>query len=442
MAALSSSSRSSAGNTPSFVGNSSVPTAASVVSRPPRSREALASFASDPALQGSVPDAASLRPVASSLLAPRLKHHPSSSGLKASVGPWSPALPAPASGPFSQQPAYSMYAPHALDAWAPLGTALPEPAAAATPSAPVNDDIIPNAIVIKNIPFSLPFEALTALMVDLALPMPYAFNYHYDQGVFRGLAFANFRAAEDAGKVLAALNGFDVSGRKLKTEYKKVLQAEERERIQKQKALQRMQSFQIEKSKERQRRQMIADIHQERTASPTTTCTTSISNSPKSNRSYGSSLLSLNPTEPDSGVYPVRAPFSLNPVNTNGTGCMALPRSPSVGTCSFMLNSGQKDELDMNDPVTLDIYSRILLFTDDRMHDEISFSKSLSPSEHRVVHAVAERLGLFHYSVGYGEETRAVVSKVRPSSPQVRIPTANPCSSWPVSGEWTDLSFF
>ena len=37
--------------------------------------------------------------------------------------------------------------------------------------------------------------------------MPYAFNYHFDQGIFRGLAFANFHSPAEANEVVAALNG-------------------------------------------------------------------------------------------------------------------------------------------------------------------------------------------------------------------------------------------
>ena len=82
----------------------------------------------------------------------------------------------------------------------------------------------------------------------MSIPTPYAFNYHLDQsGQFRGLAFANFRQAVDADAVVAALNGFDVQGRKLRVEYKKVLQAGEKERIEREKALRRMRSMQLEK---------------------------------------------------------------------------------------------------------------------------------------------------------------------------------------------------
>lgn len=99
-------------------------------------------------------------------------------------------------------------------------------------------------------------------MEDLRLPPPFAFNYHFDNGQFRGLAFANFRAAGDAALTVSALNGFDLQvsssassplatselmrndcqGRKLRTEFKKVLKEGEKERIERDKAIKRMRS--------------------------------------------------------------------------------------------------------------------------------------------------------------------------------------------------------
>lgn len=68
-------------------------------------------------------------------------------------------------------------------------------------------------------------------MVGMRLPIPYAFNYHFDNGVFRGLAFANFTSAADTEEVIRGLDGCVIQGRRLKVEYKKMLPQEERERI-------------------------------------------------------------------------------------------------------------------------------------------------------------------------------------------------------------------
>ncbi|KHN94770.1 Nucleotide-binding, alpha-beta plait [Metarhizium album ARSEF 1941] len=97
------------------------------------------------------------------------------------------------------------------------------------------DQLIPTAIVIKNIPFAVRKETLASIMLDMNLPQPYAFNYHFDSGVFRGLAFANFQSAEDTRVVIEAMNGMDVHGRKLRVEYKKMLPEAERERIEREK---------------------------------------------------------------------------------------------------------------------------------------------------------------------------------------------------------------
>ncbi|KAH6648793.1 hypothetical protein BKA67DRAFT_538805 [Truncatella angustata] len=98
-----------------------------------------------------------------------------------------------------------------------------------------DDQLIPTAIVIKNIQFQCRKEILQGLMASMNLPQPYAFNYHFDKGVFRGLAFANFSTAEDTHIVIQKMNGLEVMGRKLRVEYKKMLPQEERDRIDREK---------------------------------------------------------------------------------------------------------------------------------------------------------------------------------------------------------------
>lgn len=98
-----------------------------------------------------------------------------------------------------------------------------------------DDELIPTAIVIKNIPFAVKKEQLVDIMTQLGLPLPYAFNYHFDNGVFRGLAFANFTSADETAQVIRELNHFELQGRKLRVEYKKMLPLQERERIEREK---------------------------------------------------------------------------------------------------------------------------------------------------------------------------------------------------------------
>jgi len=92
------------------------------------------------------------------------------------------------------------------------------------------------------------------------------------------------------------------------------------------------------------------------------------------------------------------------------------PPVPSVTPSSD--KSSLPTELDLNDPSTLEIYSRILLFKDDRMRDELAFSRTLSPKQRRVVHLIAQKLGVYHYSVGEGEERYAVVTRIDPNRQQ------------------------
>ena len=217
------------------------------------------------------------------------------------------------------------------------------------------DDVIPTAIVIKNIPFAVPREQLLGVMESLGAPLPYAFNYHHDNGVFRGLAFANFRAPDEAAAVVAALNGYDVQGRKLRVEYKKVLQPGEKDKIEREKALKRMRSIQFD-----------------------------------------------NKEMPPPLSIPTHG-------RVNGRLSAELDHSPPPSATSSGNSSDLPVSLDLNDPTALDIYSRILVFKEDRMRDELAFSRSLTPTERRIVHLVAQKLGLLSITRGSEGETKYVV---------------------------------
>jgi len=102
------------------------------------------------------------------------------------------------------------------------------------------------------------------------------------------------------------------------------------------------------------------------------------------------------------------------PINSAPAAPIQAPPSatPSVS------EKASSNELDLNDPSTLEIYSRILLFKDDRMRDELAFSRTLSPKQRRVVHLIAQKLGVYHYSVGEGDERYAVVTRIDPQRQQ------------------------
>lgn len=297
---------------------------------------------------------------------------------------------------------------------------MPQPA----PGTPgLDDEIIPTAIVIKNIPFNVKRETLLDIIVSclvpllfffshchsseikasLSIPTPYAFNYHLDQqGAFRGLAFANFRQASDADAVVVALNGFDVQGRKLRVEYKKVLQAGEKERIEREKAIRRMRSMQLEKE-QASVNQLYEDYGSTLSSAftPQRSFSSSAAYQQQQQSSYSPPGLSAMPTPSYSLPMPSASVISSIP---------QAPPTPNMSEKSIP-SSG---ELDLNDPSTLEIYSRILLFKDDKLRDELAFSRNLNPKQRRIVHLIAQKLGVYHYSVGDGDERYAVVTKVDP----------------------------
>lgn len=232
---------------------------------------------------------------------------------------------------------------------------------------------------------------------SLAIPTPYAFNYHLDQqGAFRGLAFANFRQAADADAVVAALNGFDVQGRKLRVEYKKVLQASEKERIEREKAIRRMRSMQLEKE-----HSGITPTYEDYSAT-TMSSMGSVAFTPQRSVSSSSYQQQYSPPNISAAPGPYNHPIA------------SAPLPPPVSATPSNAEKTSSNELDLNDPATLEIYSRILLFKDDRMRDELAFSRNLSPKQRRVVHLLAQKLGVYHYSVGEGEDRYAVVTRIDP----------------------------
>jgi RNA recognition motif-containing protein len=83
-------------------------------------------------------------------------------------------------------------------------------------------ELILDALVIKNIPFAVKKEQVVRMMVDMGLPLPYAFNYHFDNGIFRGKAFAKFVNADEAATALGPMEYFEINGKRLEVEYKKI----------------------------------------------------------------------------------------------------------------------------------------------------------------------------------------------------------------------------
>ncbi|KAK2763231.1 hypothetical protein FQN54_009867 [Arachnomyces sp. PD_36] len=222
-------------------------------------------------------------------------------------------------------------------------------------SSEADDELIPTAIVIKNIPFAVKKEQLVQLMTEMNLPLPYAFNYHFDNGVFRGLAFANFTSAEETATVIEVLNHFELQGRKLRVEYKKMLPLQERERIEREK---------------RERRGQLEEQHRPMASSQLQT------------QNSMSSLTSHIPAT------------SPSPVSQHG------PRP----------------DVDLNDSQTLQYYSQLLLFKEDVGREALIFPSTLTPVQRRTVHTLAHNMGLGHASRGTGDQRQVHVFRAAPGT--------------------------
>jgi hypothetical protein len=257
------------------------------------------------------------------------------------------------------------------------------------------EDLIPTAIVIKNIPFAVKKEQLVQVMTDLGLPLPYAFNYHFDQGVFRGLAFANFTSPEETAVVIQALNHYELHGRKLRVEYKKMLPQAERERIEREKRIKRGQ---------------LEEQHRPLQGAQLQT------------QSSFSSLASQLPTSSPS-------PVSSRPLRAPG---LTL-QDPLPPMSSF------PPDVNFNDPVILDLYSQILIFKQDLSRDTLILAPTLTPPQRRVVHTIAHHFHLTHVSKGSGDQ-RAVHIYRYPDGANISPPIADFPTNHPVDSHRRPLA--
>lgn len=207
-----------------------------------------------------------------------------------------------------------------------------------------DEDLIPTAIVIKNIPFAIKKEQLLDVMTKLNLPLPYAFNYHFDNGVFRGLAFANFTSTDETTLVVTQLNGREIGGRKIRVEYKKMLPVQERERIEREK---------------REKRGQLEEQHR-------STSATSLA-----------SLYSISSNTNNNGVKQPQGPANNGSINN-----VASDR-----LYANLTGQAPPSNLDFNDPETFELYSQLLLFRDDRekVYNELAYPSTLSQNQRKII---------------------------------------------------------
>ncbi|KAK0625848.1 hypothetical protein B0T14DRAFT_561810 [Immersiella caudata] len=235
----------------------------------------------------------------------------------------------------------------------------------------LGSDLIPTAIVIKNIPFNVRKEMLTGIMSDMGLPQPYAFNYHFDNGIFRGLAFANFQSPMDTQTVIEQLNGYEVQGRKLRVEYKKMLPEHERERIEREK---------------REKRGQLEEQHQ-----PI-------------------------PLHTQSSMH------SLNAAHTARSRNSPLRKSSTRQLAPTASNPPVTGDVDLNNPDTLSFYTELTLFRNDPNREIIVFPSTITPQQRRTVHILAHNMGLEHRSVGEGQHRQLHVVKDTGTAAPMHMP--------------------
>ena len=239
-----------------------------------------------------------------------------------------------------------------------------------------DEELIPTAIVIKNIPFAVKKEQLVQLMVDMNLPLPYAFNYHFDNGVFRGLAFANFTSPSETDQVINALNHMELSGRKLRVEYKKMLPLAERERIEREK---------------RERRGQLEEQHR-----------------------------------PLPGQNQLNTQLSMSSMarNTPSPLSQRAGNKPGMPPSNLMPTTLTDKDVDMNDPKTLEFYTEMMLFRRDTSREVLIFPSTLDPPSRRIVHTLAHHMGLQHTSRGTGEQRQVHIFRPAPGT-NVSPPSAS-----------------
>ncbi|KAL6160217.1 Peptidyl-prolyl cis-trans isomerase pin4 [Exserohilum turcicum] len=255
----------------------------------------------------------------------------------------------------------------------------------------VDEELIPTAIVIKNIPFAVKKEQLVSLMTELRLPLPYAFNYHFDNGVFRGLAFANFTTAEETAAVIESMNHFELNGRKLRVEYKKMLPLAERERIEREK---------------RERRGQLEEQHRP------------LGGGLQSQASFGSLASHMPATSPS----PVSA--------MRGSGQKTVGMSSDAARHVANDAADGSLDVDLNDPQSLQFYTQLLLFKESKDRDSMTFPANLAPLQRRTIHTLAHQLGLAHISKGTGDQRQVHIFKVYDnqglSPPMPQMSSSNP----------------
>jgi hypothetical protein len=171
-----------------------------------------------------------------------------------------------------------------------------------------------------------------------------------------------------------------VANRKLRVEYKKMLPEAERERIEREK---------------RERRGQLEEQHR----GPMLHTQSSMQ-----------SLASMSASQAPATRPPTMRAYSNTAASSPWANTDAPPRPI--------------DDIDFNDTQTLDFFSQLLLFKSDETREIFIFPATIAPPQRRIIHVLAQHLGLVHESVGQGDSRQVHVMKVSRSSQMGRANTA------------------
>ena len=233
--------------------------------------------------------------------------------------------------------------------------------------------------------------------------------------------------------MVAALNGYDLFGRKLRVEYKKVLQVGEKERIEKEKAIRRMKSAQLRGNGSGSTTPNSATYPGFATQQRPGVNGVPAMPNVGAGRTGGSGWYSRN-LQSDSSLTAEHPQYAQHPgINSrssyddphqaNGRDQSSQSDSPPSSasqtdhsTQNTRPGAGGHDApvlVDHHDPWTFDMHTKLVMFMADRTTDETTFSSNLSQQEKKVIHALAERLHLQHSDV----DGRVVVGKQAGNAP-------------------------
>lgn len=79
-----------------------------------------------------------------------------------------------------------------------------------------------------------------------------------------------------------------------------------------------------------------------------------------------------------------------------------------------MASIASLNQLDLNDGETLAFYDRLLMFRGDSTKDDMIFPENLSGRQRRILHLIADKLSLYHFSEGEGNLRRLIIMKTPP----------------------------